>query len=138
MRNPITKSEYVEVVISDITLREFPFPKTLTTLENGKIVAIEAHRSGVLPEAPSGAAMVNDAAFKKAFLILRVGDARDDINKMPLTSLDVTANDGKLKEFGKLEVDFSQSRVVVSSAGAPLVANEVFGFNIIYEKAKKC
>jgi hypothetical protein len=135
---PITRSEYVEVEITDITLKEYPFPKQLTVLERGKIIAIEAHRAGVLPFAPSGKAMVNDNAFKRSFLVLRVGEARDDVNKMPLTSLDVTANDGKLKEFKELKVDFSQSRIVVSAPGAPFVVGEVFGFNVIYEKDEKC
>lgn len=133
---PISRSEYVEVVVTDATLVEIPFPKQLTTLEKSRITSIEAFKFSTSPVAPSGKTMINDTVFKKSFVTFRI-DNRDDVNKYPLTSLDVTTNDGKLKYFDNLKIDFSQSKIVVGSA-AGLIVGEVYGFNFTYEKDKTC
>lgn len=136
---PIRKTKLVEVKVTDVTLPEFKFPSDLSELERGRVVSIEALKQSVFPKSPSSKLpVVVDAAFKNAFITLRTkGTSKDDINLYPLTSLDTIGNNGIPKEFDSLQINWSESKVVMCDQ-ANLAVNTVFVFVITYETTDKC
>jgi len=133
----ISKVEFVEVAISDITLGEYEFPKQLTVLESGKILAIETFKRSTMPFAPSGKPVIADVPFADAFLLLELDNGRTDINKLPLSSLYVPGNNGVLREFADLKVSFSKSKVLIKD-NTGLTNGDVVVFAIYYEKDYSC
>ena len=139
---PIRKTEYIEVVIDNISKKEFKFPQNLSIMEGSKVLTIEAIKNSIHPISPlSGKTIVSDAAFKSSFLTLRThGSKADDISLYPLSSLDTPNNNGVVKEFDKIHVDFGQSKITVADLTtlAGQVGN-VFAFVVVYESIKeKC
>ena len=133
----IENSETIEILVNDGTVKEFSFPQNLSTIENGEVVAIGAYSVANITTAPSGKAVVNATAFNEAYLVLRKkASGRDDINKFPLQDLNRANNQGVMTQFEPMQIDFSQSKIVVGN-NTPLVVGEVFMLVVVYDRLGK-
>ena len=131
---PLSKSELIECKVVNATQTEFPFP-TVTNLSGKKVRAIECFLVGDVAVAlPSKNPVAADAVQKYAHLVLSVGD-KEIINKIPLSALTASKNNGRIKMFDRLKIDWDKSKIVLSSDAATtgVIATTSFLFNVYYE-----
>ncbi len=130
----IENSELIEIPITDQSLSEFPFPQNLSTVEGGYIKGIVSYNVNDIAKSTSGKTVVAAAAHNNACIVLRKKESgRDDINRFPLQDLRRSANAGVVTKFKAMQIDFSQSKIVLGDTTG-LVTGQVFLLMVIYEK----
>ncbi len=128
----IVASELVKIQVADIGVFSYSFPQSLSRIEKGKIVAIQAYKNSDIAKTPEGETVVADAVFNATFLTLKSKENdTNDIKQTPLQDLRKAANSGVLERLKPLKVDFSQSKVEIPS-GTVLVAGTFFLFRVYY------
>lgn len=106
-------------------------------LEGAKrIVGIEAFRATDISYAPkSGLAVINDNAFKKAFLTLNV-QGQENVLQIPLTRLNPALNDGITKEFDLDKLTITSCKITFPNGAngmTGVVTTEAALLGIYYE-----
>lgn len=128
---PIQKHQAVEVKITSVSLSQVKFPD-VQTLRRKKIVGIEVQHVNEVTNAPSGLALISDTVFKKTFITLKNCHNADDIDKLPLNAIYAKNNNGNVKYFNEMVLDFANSYITISETTG-LTADTVVLLDIYYE-----
>lgn len=123
---------YIEVQTDASTL-QLSLKDESVLQEAKRIIAITAYRVGTVSNVPSGRPVVNDAVFKKSFLVLSTADTDEVFNKIPLSDLDRTANNGELYFVNIPPIAPTKCFIQIASV-AGLNAGESFLLGFQYEK----
>ena len=128
--------QFSEMVIVPVTAAtaKITLPQDATTIENGRIIAIEAYSVAQLGTTPDQRVTVNANAFNNAFLTLRNRETgHDDYHQVPLRDLLRDNNSGIMERIKSLKVDVSQSYIEVGNTST-LTLGECFLFRFVYEQ----
>lgn len=115
------------VVIDQRATNSFPIS---TFMNNKKIVAVETFNATQVSKSPNGESVVSASDAAMGFLTLDVG-GNQNIQQLPLQSLNVAVNGGHLREFDNLVIN--QDKCFVSfSTPSELTAGEAVLINFYY------
>lgn len=107
--SPITDAVLVTVQVkqSGASKLYFQDEKALT---GKKIFAIEAFSNNDIATTPLGQPIINQSAFDRSFITI-TNSGKERIKDMPLRCLQASNNNGAVKQFADLEVDFQKSYI---------------------------
>jgi hypothetical protein len=129
-------SEIVLIDVSTTSKNTYAFPKNNENIEKGYVTSIRAWSAAEVALTPEGSATVNATYFKKAYLILQV-EGEERFTNIPLYFLNPALNNGIIRYFNRLKIDFTKSKVAVPVPGTNFVANENFMIDFSYQKDLK-
>jgi hypothetical protein len=121
-RQPIQNVELIEVKIKSTATTRFGFPIN-ADLKGKKVSAIEVIAVADTTKTPLGDAVLNATAQKKGYLTLNA-NGKEKVKNLPLSSLIASNNNGLVKEFDNILIDFDKSYISFSETTG-LVADEV-------------
>jgi hypothetical protein len=127
--NPIKNLENIELLVDNINKTKFSFSEN-AILRGQKVKYIDIPQVSEVSVTPTGRAVVNATVYAKAFLVLSVGN-KEQINRIPLRSLDPFQSNGVRIALDDLNVDWTKSYIEIGSI-AGLVLNEAFFLNIYF------
>ncbi len=127
---PISNTEPCSVKVTSTSQTKFNLPD-LPNLRGKKVYGIEAFKVANVSKDSSGNALCNSTAQAYAFLILHV-NGKEKIKEMPIDSLVASSNNGLIKNFDNLEIDYQKSYIQFAITTG-LVANEVVLLNFYYK-----
>lgn len=103
------------------------------TLRDKRIKAIDTFKVADVAVSPLGKALINATVFGKAYLVLSI-EGQERINRIPLSALAPTVNNGKRFNFpGKgVVIDWAKSFIELPNTTGQ-VLTESFLFNVYYD-----
>jgi hypothetical protein len=110
---PISRIEVANININSTSKNEFSFGQNNENIESKFVNSVRCYdiTSSGITKSTDNNAVINQAAFKKGFLVLKI-DGEDKVNKIPLIELNPQYNGGKKAHFDNLKISLSQSKVV--------------------------
>lgn len=126
----IQNCELVTVKVANASATRFPFPIS-ENLRGKKITAIEVYKLADVSKSPMNEANLNDTARLKGFVTLQTA-GKEKVKDMPLNTLIASNNNGLVKEFDGIVIDFQKSYITFSETSG-LVANEVVMLNFYFQ-----
>ena len=128
----VAASELVVIPVKAQT-NKISFPQNATTIEKGRIVAIEAYNVSLLGKVIPLTPVVNNVAFANSFLTLRNAETKtEDYHQVPLTDLLRNSNSGVMERIKSMKVDVSLSYIETADPST-LVIGEAFVLRFVYE-----
>jgi hypothetical protein len=124
-------SELILIKI-DSAIQKILLPQSNTTIEKGKIIAVEAYSVTEIANTPAGQPVVNAAAFNNSFVTFRDKDNNKEwLHQIPMKDLKRDTNSGIITRLKEFNIDLSLSYIEVGNTGL-LVLGEWYMFRFIY------
>ena len=121
---PVDKAEKMVLNFGQIGQKKQTFDDN-PNLRNVFIIGCEVHSITDVTTTPDGNAMMPLVDMKKGFLTL-VYDKRENVDSLPLLSLNRPLNDGKILSINRKVIDFPKSFVNFSDGGVSVANTNVF------------
>ena len=135
----ISASETILIEITSETIQEFDFPKNLSKLEEGNIIAIQAYHSGDFPKTRSGRTVVPIAVLQAGFMTLEGKNGKQLICDVPLQDLRRANNQGVYEQLAPVQIDFSKSKINIGDVTVLAgMQNRVIPIRVIYIPKGNC
>jgi len=130
--SPIVQKEYLtEInlpVIASGTQVNLGF---IPQLEGAQIYAIKSFGESDILISPNNKTLVSNAGLASLFVTFVVGE-EERLFKLPVTDLNSTYNQGIIRQFNNLKINFTKSYITVNSS-TNLTAAESVCFSFIYK-----
>lgn len=125
----INRSETVSLsTVTSIGKNNF---QDIDNLRGKKIKVIDTFPVSAVSKDSNGNALVNANAYKCGFLVLSV-KGKEAVNRIPLSALDPTQNNGRRMSFNDIIIDFLKSYVEFGDSSTT-VTGEVVLFNFYFD-----